>query len=267
MDRIERESRRDSFLREAQDYALARPGYPDDLLQAGVEAAGLEPGSAVLDVGCGTGQATEWFLNAGFAVHGIDRSEQMLRLARERLGAQPGLKLQHLDFEAAEDLGSFRGLVLATSYHWLDPGSRAKRCAGHLDPGGALFLLWHTHPAPYTGYFAESQGIYERLIPGWQPPPTPGAKEEDLLGIVAELEASGEFETIERRTSDWNRIYEAELYLRLLRTYSDHRLLEPEARGRLLHELAELINTRYDGLVDRPYRSELIVALRNRHAL
>lgn len=262
MDRHERVTRRDSFLEQGEDYALARPGYPEALLVAGVRAGGLREDSRVLDVGCGTGQATSWFLDRGHEVLAIDRSPEMLRLARVHLGARDRLELREVDFEADESLGVFDATVLATSYHWLDPATRAIRCAASLVPGGALFLLWHTHPVPYTGYFEESQAIYRKYVPGWAPPPTPGAREEDIRGIEVELETSGVFDTVERFTEDWSRVYERDLYLRLLNTYSDHRLLESDTRERLFGELAVLIDRSYGGRVERPYRSELVLGVR-----
>lgn len=262
MDRIERESRRDAFLAEVEDYAAARPGYPAELLRAATKAGGVEPGARVLDVGCGTGQATEWFLDQGHRVLAIDRSAEMLRLAEHRLGGRERLELREADFEGDAGLQDFDAIVFATSYHWLDPETRAARCARALRPGGALILLWHVHPVPYTGYFADAQPIYRRHVPGWAPPPSPGAREADLLRIVSEIEDLGDFDRVERRSVVWSRTYDRDLYVRLLNTYSDHKLLDPDVRARLTEELCELIDRAYDGKVERPYRSEAIVGVR-----
>jgi SAM-dependent methyltransferase len=43
---------------------------------------GLSAGSLVLDVGCGSGLLAQELLAAGFAVHGIDASQAMIRFAR-----------------------------------------------------------------------------------------------------------------------------------------------------------------------------------------
>lgn len=48
----------------------------------------------VLDVGCGSGVLTEQLLSRGATVIGFDSSEQMLRLARERLGSDAPVR-QH----------------------------------------------------------------------------------------------------------------------------------------------------------------------------
>jgi 2-polyprenyl-3-methyl-5-hydroxy-6-metoxy-1,4-benzoquinol methylase len=51
-----------------------------------VEAAGVEPGMDVLDVGCGTGNATIPAAKLGARVTGLDASPGLIEIARE-LGA------------------------------------------------------------------------------------------------------------------------------------------------------------------------------------
>ena len=164
------------------------------------------------------------------------------------------------DFEDHEPRGAYAALVLATSYHWLDPSDRAVRCAGHLAPGGTLILLWHTHPPPYEGFFERVQAVYRRHVPEWEPPPSPGMMEERLRRIVAELDSSGFFAPAVRRSFDWTRLLDRARYQSLLRTYSDHRLLPEETLAALLRDVGRLIDEKYGGRVVRPYRTELVVS-------
>jgi len=259
MERDERETRRDSFLGDSADYFAARPGYPSALLSEAIALGGVAAGARLLEVGCGTGEATVWFVEQGFRVVATDRSHEMLRLAANRLDRFANVDLLASDFERDPPDGRFDALVAATSYHWLAPETRAERCADALRPGGAIVLLWHTHPHPFTGYFARSQSIYECLVPHWTLPSTPGMTEEGIVGIIDELRSNGRFVSIERRSHDWSRVYDRPLYLRLLNTYSDHRLLPDQTRRALYDALAGLIDDEFEGVVERPYRSELIV--------
>lgn len=262
MKRGERVRRRDTFLGAAEDYFAARPGYPVALVETAMEWSGLSEGDRLLEVGCGTGEATAGFANRGPAIVALERSEPMARLARQRLAAHPGVAVRVADFEKASVDERFDGLLLATAYHWLGPSTRATRCAEHLVDRGALILLWHTHPPPYTGYHERSQPIYRSIVPDWKPSATPGMSERKVDRIVQELTASRRFERIERRSQDWSRSYDRDLYLRLLSTYSDHRLLAESQRDRLFSELSELIDSEFGGAVERPYRTELILARR-----
>ena len=83
-----------------------------------------------------------------------------------------------------------------------------------------------------------------------------------MHGIVQELESSGGFAEVHRRSHDWSRTYDRDLYLKLLNTYSDHRLLPDDALVALRRELSYLIDAEFGGVVDRPYRTELVLALR-----
>jgi 16S rRNA (adenine1518-N6/adenine1519-N6)-dimethyltransferase len=56
-----------------------------------VEAAGVGPGSTVLEVGPGTGTLTEALLLAGASVLAVELDRGLARLLQERLGGHPGL--------------------------------------------------------------------------------------------------------------------------------------------------------------------------------
>lgn len=260
MQKQERESRRDTFQRGADDYLAVRPGYPEALLETALSLGGLTPDMTVLEVGCGTAQLTLWLARRGFRVQAIDRSQAMIAHAAARLAAFPRVSVRQADFDEEPTDGRYAGLFLATSYHWLDPKFRAQRCAEVLAPGGALVLLWHVHPLPYTGFFARVEPIYTSVFPGREAPASPGMSEDRIQAVCAELQSSGHFTSVLRRAHDWERAYDTEHYLRLLNTYSDHQRLPERQRRALYRELAEIIESEYGGVVARPYRTELVVA-------
>lgn len=265
MDEEMRKQRRDTFLGDASDYAELRPGYPEAALAAAASVASLTRGDPVLEIGCGTGQATRWLAAQGYDVAALDRSREMVALAAKRTSEWPNVDVRHEDFEELPVSPAYAALLCATSYHWLDPSDRVARCAGHLRDRGALILLWHTHPRPFTGFFERVQSIYGRHVSDWEPPPSPGMVEARIQGIVSELDGSGLFERAVRRSFDWSRVYERSEYQRLLCTYSDHQLLPDASRAALLEEVGTLVDREFGGQVDRPYRTELIVARSGRH--
>ena len=74
-----------TFDQVASVYRAARPDYPEALIDDVVSYARLEPNDAVLEVGCGTGQATKSFAMRGVPILAIDPGPEMLRTARETL--------------------------------------------------------------------------------------------------------------------------------------------------------------------------------------
>ncbi|MFG2503640.1 class I SAM-dependent methyltransferase [Streptomyces sp. NPDC048441] len=69
--------------------------YPDH--GPGVEVLGLQPGSRVLDLGCGKGGNIAHLATLGMTAVGVDVSPVQLRAARGRWGAVPGLSLERAD--------------------------------------------------------------------------------------------------------------------------------------------------------------------------
>ena len=101
-------------------------------------AGSLPVGSAVLDLGCGTGVPTAKLLTgAGHRVVGVDISEGMLRLAREQV---PAAEFVHANF--ADLPGDFGRFDAATAFFSLLMLSKADiervldKVAGWLRPGG-----------------------------------------------------------------------------------------------------------------------------------
>src|SRR5712691_3646574 len=80
-----RRHRRTLFDGVAERYKASRRGYTPELIRFVIETAGLEPGSAVLEIGCGTGQLTGQLAANGLAVTAIDLGGSMVAAARRRL--------------------------------------------------------------------------------------------------------------------------------------------------------------------------------------
>ena len=102
-------------------------------------------GAAVLELGCGTGLNTEWLVEAGAEVTGLEFSEGMLARARERV---PGARLLAHDITRPLPLpDSAFQLVVETLVleHIADLGPVFGETARVLKPGG-LFYLAEYHP-------------------------------------------------------------------------------------------------------------------------
>lgn len=104
-------------------------------------------GNRVLDAGCGTGLYTEWLLEEGAEVVGVDASEEMLAHAREAVGDRAELHSGNLaePLEFADD-GAFDGVVSALVLDYVEDWNRTfAEFHRVLRPGG--FLVFSTnHP-------------------------------------------------------------------------------------------------------------------------
>ena len=138
----------DAIARDAYDQLADR--YDEDLKANAYNAhiefpatSSLVPdveGKRVLDAGCGTGLYTEWLLDQGADVVGVDVSEEMLARAREMTGDRAEFHRASLgdplDFAAADSFdGVLSALVLDYVKEWREPFAEFARV---LRPGGFL---------------------------------------------------------------------------------------------------------------------------------
>ena len=118
-------------------YDRVRPAYPDELFADLVAITGMDRRSPVLEVGCGTGQATRSLAALRCPVTAIEPGAGMAALARQRLAAFGNVEVENSTFEEWDDGGRrFDVLVAASAWHWVDPSIGWRRAQTCFIPGG-----------------------------------------------------------------------------------------------------------------------------------
>lgn len=118
------------------------------------------PGLRALDAACGTGRQAALLHECGCATVGLDRSEGMLAVARQKL---PGVRfelgeVEYLPF--ADDEFDLAVVSLALC-HLRDPGDAVVELSRVLRPGGQLVI---TDPHPFGGVLG-GQAFYGGISP------------------------------------------------------------------------------------------------------
>ena len=148
-----------------------------------VEAAGVHPGDAVLDVACGTGNAALRAARAGGDVVGLDLTPELFDAGR-KLAAKLDVAVDWVQGDA-EDLPfedeSF-DVVLSTFGCMFAPRHdvTARELARVLRPGGRLAIASWT---PDGG-----MGAFFRMVGPYLPPPSPLAQPPTLWGSEEHVE-------------------------------------------------------------------------------
>jgi SAM-dependent methyltransferase len=128
-----------SFGAVAASYARHRPGYPAAALDWALAPA---PGGAVLDLGAGTGKATEALLRRpGVRVTAVDPDPAMLaqlRAAFPTVATHEGTA-ERIPLPAA----AVDAVVVGTAWHWFDRALAEPEIGRVLRPGGVLVVLWN----------------------------------------------------------------------------------------------------------------------------
>jgi SAM-dependent methyltransferase len=249
-------------------YDRVRPAYPDDLFAKLVAITGMDERSSVLEVGCGTGQATRSLATLGCSVTAVEPGAGMAALVRQRLARFRNVEVETSTFEEWNDRGRrFDVLVAASAWHWVDPSVGWRRAHDVLHPRGWMALLGNVvvrRPGEPEVY-AETADLHERFSPGnrdWGHPPLEDEVRAtgDGWGLVDD--PGGLFgPTIVRwyPTLQW---FDGDGFADLLRSTSPYRRLAPDVREPLLDAIAERIRTRMGDRSSRRYLSVLRVGRR-----
>jgi SAM-dependent methyltransferase len=239
-------------------YERARPAYPPQLFDDLAEL--LPPDAHIVEVGCGTGNATVPLAERGYRLTCVELGARLATVARRNLAGFPAVDVVVADFETWKPPSGLYDAVLAfTAFHWIDPEVRYRRAAGVLRMGGLLAVTNVKHVLPEDGdpFFVEVQRDYRAVVPdeddGSPPPP------DDVPDLADEIAASGRFERVASLRYVWDVSYTAEEYIDVLDTYSGHRDLEPATRARLYGRIRNRIG---DRTVRKTYLATLDAARR-----
>jgi SAM-dependent methyltransferase len=249
-----------TFDQIAGAYRASRPDYPEALVDGVVSYAHLKPGDPVLEVGCGTGQATASFAKRGLQIVAIDPGPEMIRAARESLASFGNVVLAEATFEAwPQDKGPFRLIIAAQSWHWVSPELRFAKAAQLLSSGGSLAVFGHVPtglPAPLLEQFKD---IYLHHTGRWGPPPE--AWYLPSGPFKGWFDQSGLFGPVEHRCYPWKWRHTTSSYVDFLGTRSDIRMLTANLREELLNDISKAIES-HGGEFEVDYETHLYMARR-----
>ena len=248
---------RATFDAAAELYDRARPVPPPQVFDDLVELARLEPGARVVEIGCGTGQATLPLAERRLAIVGIELGTSLADVARRRLSAFPDVEIVTSSFEDW-DAGDqrFDAVVAFNSLHWVDPEVRFAKSAALLRDGGALAAVgmrFVEHDAADPLWLSlredyEAAGVAD-----------PWPHIDAIRDRSAEFAETGHFEDVATRRYTWDVPFDAEGYIGLLQTVSWQRVLDEDARAQLFERIRRRLG---DGRIAPTMAAVLYVARR-----
>jgi SAM-dependent methyltransferase len=250
---------RTTFDEVAELYDEARPGYPEPLIEDVVSLADIPPGSRILEIGCGTGQATLPFARRDYAMLCLELGEHLAALAAGHCRPYPKVEIQNLAFEDWPlQRESFDLVISASAFDWIAPEIGYPKAAAALKASGSIALFWHDHVGADSPFFRAARELREQvpeMAESVKAKP-PGTR---VRAIEQEIQASALFGPVVTRRYPWSTEYTADRYIKLLKTYSAVRSLPPESRHQFLDGIREL-TARFGGVVATEYVTVLLVA-------
>lgn len=271
------------FERVAETYDRGRPSYPPDAIIDLISRCGIGAESAVLEIGCGSGQFTRCLAPSGARIVCVEPGTSLAGLARENLADLANVVVhtsRFEDFDAPD--AAFDVVVAATSFHWIDPTLGYSRAAELLRGGGHLALVTNAHSAGGShtqGDFAvRVRDLHRRLVPeigDWTFPSYGEINGRATAGgTVAEVWTRVErkmtdpvsvddlFEPPRVTTYPWTITYDAEEYRTMLASQSGYALCDAARRDELLDRITDLVDAQPDGVVTKEYVTVVAIARR-----
>lgn len=144
---------KERFTNRAADYDQWRPRYPARAVDFIVRALDLRVGSALADLGAGTGIFSRLLADAGFAVAVVEPNEDMMARARDAMGAYPETRFFLAPAEATEIAsGSVDAAVAAQSFHWFDLAAVREELIRIVKPPHPFAGIWNVRRTDSTPF-------------------------------------------------------------------------------------------------------------------
>lgn len=239
-------------------YETYRPGYPAEMIQAIIDQSGLQPDGSILEIGSGTGKATEPFARRGYTVLCVEPGQHLMAKAAHRFADFSRVSFVNTTFEdwlAPE--ASFDLVISGQAFHWIDKGIGFPKIHWALRANAWLAVFWNSQPPDVSPIWTEIDQVYRTQAPALYK--ESDSYETSLEKPKQEIEACGFFHPVALLRFPWQAAFNIDQYLGLLGTYSDHLGLDESIRARLYAGIAEVID-RHGGAIDKNYEACLYMA-------
>lgn len=214
-------------------YEKMRPTYGTQIFKDVIKYAQISSNKSLLEIGCGTGQATKPFLKTGAKVTAVELGENLAAFTAKKFKTYKNFNVVCSPFEdyTCED-NSLDMVYSATAFHWLSEEVGYNKAYNILKNGGTLALFWNRPSANDSDnpVHQKIQAVYHDLLPHWSCKVTNGKDKEKIYSsIIKTIEKFG-FTDLEFKLYHNTRKMTGAQYIELLSTYSDHLALEASIR-------------------------------------
>ncbi|KGG81323.1 methyltransferase type 12 [Caloranaerobacter azorensis H53214] len=252
--------RKETFNEVAKEYERIRPTYPKELFYDIVEYSEIKEDSEILEIGCGTGKATQGFVDLGYKnITCIELGSELAKLTKEKFRKERTIKVYNSSFEEWNEDGSkFDLAISATAFHFINPEVGYPKVARLLDERGSIGFFWTVHVQSYDNLYLDIRKLYKKYAPDLDDTkmPTP----EEVINKTKDIiQRTNLFKDLMVKEYSWDDFYTSDEYISLLNTHSRHRLLPKKDREALFKGIKDIIE-KYGGNIKKKQLVALFLA-------
>ena len=225
-----------TFNKVSRLYESARPEYPKSIYSYIKKLSKLKKGEKILDVGCGSGQFTKFFIR-NFNATGIDIGENFIKIAKNNNKA----KFICTSFEKCKfPKESFDLITSAQAWHWIEPKTSLKKAHKLLKNQGHIAFIWY--------FTDDSSSVVKKagkIFDKYQKKYKTYGNRSRLIQYSAEtrkkLSSCGFFTNIEKNIYVKNEKFSLERYVAFISTYGWVNNLPEEKRNKMIKEIRKVL--------------------------
>lgn len=221
-----------------------RPRYSAELFSSIIEYADIGPGRSVLEIGPGTGQATDPILKTGCDYHAIELGEHLYDVMKRKYGQLPNFHIVNGDFITYDFGGqSFDMIYSAATIQWIPEDVAFPKTYSLLRPGGtlAMFLTVGDHRTPNPELYDRIQRVYDEYFKP-ETKYTHGSFRYDSAPEYG-------YKDFEKREFYGKRVMTADEYVAYCGTHCDHIVIPEPYKSRFFEGLRNAVLEAGDRIV------------------
>lgn len=237
--------KKNTFNEVISDYAYARPTYPNKLFEDIKDFSGLSTNANILEIGAGTGQATDYYANNKTKVTALEIGEKQANYLKNKYKDNKSINIVCTSFEDFICNDAYFDLIFsATAFHWIRADIGYQKAYNLLHKGGTIAVFWHM--SSVTRYkdkmFEDIRSIYLKYAPEVDASYSKDKLNEIHELRVKEIQSGGYFPKPQTKIYSWKDEYTSKKYISLLNTYSSFQMLEKSKREIIYAEVKEYID-------------------------
>lgn len=219
-----------------EEFDKYRPRYSKELFTDLINYACIAPGKKVLELGPGTGQATEPILNTGCEYHAIELGEHLYAKMKEKYGDRPNFNIINDDF-ITYDFGEekYDLIYSAATIQWIPEEIAFSKTYKLLKPGGVLAMMLTR--ADYRSSNEELYNNIQKVYDEYFKPET----EYEHGGFKYENAVNYGYTDFEKREFKGQRVFTADEYAAFCGTHCDHIVLPDSCKNKFFAGIRQAV--------------------------